>query len=967
MEDYRSDNDSDRSDTSEQNDEMSVQGIIHLIDRELGKYEAEYDYNDTVAIYGLDYTDLVMKNNEDTIEEVVEELIKYYADGQDEYFSAIKQFLNETQINIKVMDIEAALSVAVSNGNEEHVQFFLQQGANPEDEIYKAIRNDSKFDLQMLEAESEEDYVLFAAQEGSLKVLAYFLEKDFSCYNYVFLEAIKTSNIGLVELVCDHAELDQVYDLIKYLIEQGGRSLLPVLFDSFEIKDLLTEVKNQDASQDLFEFILHEAKSYLLTIKQCDKQSKVALHRIFSEFEELLENDSCPLVYPPDRFNGSEKLKKIRDELIHKKYIPVENKSAANLIGTKLCTANQFFTSTPHHLDDPIKSEKYFRSAQHPLSTLVKAENARYQPDPSLPEMKAKKDMGNAAHLGLYRTPLQNLALAHRVEVEKNVIDKITSDGNGILYNNILNYKATICGYIEQNFKVAVRDSANSSIIVGFYHRYPCLMVFIKEARVMGKPTITALSKWTEIIISYFVGLVYYKAHELGLDIELIRRSGFGFLIPSITCCDQSFRLSVGVIPLMYAKMLVECLVILNDVLKILNDNCSRLDAKLPENCFTKSTEYRIYMKDRQKPEVRNILDLVWAKVDKGGKTGAYNLMRTSAARDGFSAEVYNNLSTHIVKKTKEYTQIFLNALKLSFSKIRIQGDKLTFISSGETIFNRINYNSVLVDDEIFFELIIKICRAIQAEFKFSGVSIISVIEAMRETLAGIQKCIKNTTVDSLYYNLEMANELLFTQVLSTTKCVNEDDFGSDSEVEDEIPGGQLYAKKIIVQNGMRAILASLHAGANYLFPGYLNSTKKNGIFLHGAYYETIAATLLLAKFEQERELARIACTNIMIYDANACITQGKALTVPQQNHLSHIRILIIDSTSATLEEYYYWVKEFKKAKMDVLFFVSSGFKNEQMGADKNPYGTIRLFTKDKKLQNTFIDFIKKNRIAYSI
>ena len=93
----------------------------------------------------------------------------------------------------------------------------------------------------------------------------------------------------------------------------------------------------------------------------------------------------------------------------------------------------------------------------------------------------------------------------------------------------------------------------------------------------------------------------------------------------------------------------------------------------------------------------------------------------------------------------------------------------------------------------------------------------------------------------------------------------------------------------------------------------------------------------------------------------NACITDGSITPEISDQELANIKIVIIDSTSASIEQHHSWVARFHQhPKIQLLLFVSSGFKNEQMGADKNPYGTIRIFAKDKRHLENFLKTIKR-------
>ncbi|UMR32235.1 hypothetical protein MJ904_08720 [Massilia sp. MB5] len=87
----------------------------------------------------------------------------------------------------------------------------------------------------------------------------------------------------------------------------------------------------------------------------------------------------------------------------------------------------------------------------------------------------------------------------------------------------------------------------------------------------------------------------------------------------------------------------------------------------------------------------------------------------------------------------------------------------------------------------------------------------------------------------------------------------------------------------------------------------------------------------------------------IVIKDINACVTDGKESSSGKgiAEEFPNAKAWIIDTTSATTEKMGEVLNQFKDAPVPgVLYFVSSGLKNEQGGADVNNYGTMRVFVK---------------------
>ena len=158
----------------------------------------------------------------------------------------------------------------------------------------------------------------------------------------------------------------------------------------------------------------------------------------------------------------------------------------------------------------------------------------------------------------------------------------------------------------------------------------------------------------------------------------------------------------------------------------------------------------------------------------------------------------------------------------------------------------------------------------------------------------------------------------------------------------------------------MKAILKAVDAGAKHLFPNYpTQSTKsqKYPISIYKMYYEAEKALKLYKLFK----ISKKCDSQLVLYDATACIADGKDIPHLKGSQLARMKVLIVDSTSATTDKYRRWLQIFKQQpKMEILFFVSSGLKMEQIGADKNHYGTIRVFTKNKALLKKIVHQIKQ-------
>jgi hypothetical protein len=212
-----------------------------------------------------------------------------------------------------------------------------------------------------------------------------------------------------------------------------------------------------------------------------------------------------------------------------------------------------------------------------------------------------------------------------------------------------------------------------------------------------------------------------------------------------------------------------------------------------------------------------------------------------------------------------------------------------------------------------------------------------------------------------LYDHLEFLNELIYLIAIETAK---EDEYGdghgSDSEVETEINQVKIWSKKVVVHNGMRAIWAAISTIVSHL--GEKNPSR---VFLQDAYYEAPLGLPIIAQLHEANimKVDTLSLANIVLCDLNPCITTQKSIkdydAIPYENLQG--KILILDSTSSTAQKVHGHLQQFTRSRVAALLLVDSGLKNQQIGADKNQYGTVRIFTRDKKLTEKLYQHIKKN------
>ena len=160
----------------------------------------------------------------------------------------------------------------------------------------------------------------------------------------------------------------------------------------------------------------------------------------------------------------------------------------------------------------------------------------------------------------------------------------------------------------------------------------------------------------------------------------------------------------------------------------------------------------------------------------------------------------------------------------------------------------------------------------------------------------------------------------------------------------------------------MRALLSAIDSSVKVVY----EDQQKLNVDIQGAYYEMSDA--LKAASVKAQITEKSAEAHVLVRDINACVTVGPKGKRSIQTDLtsSPATVWIIDTTSSTQRQMRSLVEAYRNAgHVKVLYLVSSGFKQEQFGADRNPYGTIRAFTDKnpagKAMLNDILTVTKKS------
>lgn len=485
------------------------------------------------------------------------------------------------------------------------------------------------------------------------------------------------------------------------------------------------------------------------------------------------------------------------------------------------------------------------------------------------------------------------------------------------------------------------------------HNEYPCLIVkipFIQRLR--------HTESWNKLFIAYYVAIINKEAEKAGIPIEMVIRSGFGHLLPSIDVTAESFRINVGVVPACYGELIAKSLAVLQDIitnkLNISLEEYAQIDSDKINKQIESYNQAKIkkyntklekYNKlEDKKPSMKSqpkepIPLSLWNKKQK-----CYEILQYVGDAKGQSIVCQITRKRIYLDLLADYVAAELDKKvsesDLTFPIVRMLGH-LDFGASistniSQSSFKRnsrkwpVQQNPLLQNDEQFWKTITQTVKSIGGGMGIYG----------------------NRTLHGLYSKLEKANKEFIIRSASTIAA--EDGLGSDSEQEAEGPKKQqLYTKKLTITTGMMAINV-----AHYLARYYLKQCLKTEQYraeCKSMYYETEESLKLSAKGQEKLAVLnnkKPSNPSILFFDLNHCDVSGA-----QSTRLKHyidgdlagknIPIIVMDYSSSTTSHIKCAINDAIAAGVKLVLLVSSGLKNEQLSAD-NPYGTVRIITLDQ-------------------
>lgn len=645
------------------------------------------------------------------------------------------------------------------------------------------------------------------------------------------------------------------------------------------------------------------------------------------------------------------------------------------------CEYHKRFQSTS--LFDMPKQAYWNKYGARDSNARERNKNKKQQPWPEKgPGEKARRRRDCAIKSGLFQNPFDFRSdylsiLPSPTEIEERILKLDEQDASASacdervarprdVYQHSLEYRHDACARIMAELR-----NMNFQGKINADNDYPCLLLGTP-----GAPTAedsksgqleTNKGSWTRFVMAHFVGIANAIAIRQAIPIEVVMRASFGHCAPSAAACGESFRINVGLIPKEYQDVLAMAIMRTQEIFDV-RYRVALENKKLPDTWAKLKKEYRDAYKRKtraKKPQtlqnVDNLWKWLWSTGDADGHSVLYQITNRNQSRiEELADAAYDVMMSAGSIDGGELASDFAEELEDYPSRFHVSRDgALSFEKHNLATTRRFVAPGRRIEDKPFWEI----------------------MELMMSALGGSsaerRKFAEQGTVKGLYAALETHNIAFIKKTAPRYELDAVDGVGSDSENEGQLGEGRhkVYSKKVITATGMRAIHLAHYASSLVRGASERKVEQSNvNIFADKVYYETRTA---LEKFPivensrsklmwrpTDRKRAPGEATKALFFDLNHCNTSQEGAQT--EVDFSKFDVVVLDHTSAMPKRVHdYLNKAFDCRKLQAVFLIGSGLKNEQCGIDINPYGTIRVVTRDKDQTNILYEQIVEAEKGY--
>lgn len=368
-----------------------------------------------------------------------------------------------------------------------------------------------------------------------------------------------------------------------------------------------------------------------------------------------------------------------------------------------------FNMSVPEYWGSYYRSTK--RGGNYDRLSTIKSEEPK-----SVPQKRTTRRASSGLFLSPYHRKQYNLRSTTANANSRNNDGSI--DGkNDFLYDQLLKYKCKLCNIVVEQFGKISRRQLN----VFIQNDFPCIIVQLHLLN--GK---VGRKYLYQICAAYFSAITNYFAKKHRIPVEMVIRASIGHNIPSVSATNTSFRINIGIVPIIYVK------IVLIDSLKLFNEQCDQmLTEKLLLNNLKNIQRingeillYNIVKRNQslnsKQLEVWNeteaIITVLCKRGDSSGKTIANQITRLNQYIDLLCDYVH----MEIMEKFEELHLLNAEPLRKLFDKLSFDNAKATmnvqntdYIPIAHFEFAEEEHPEIKSDNE-FWEIIQRIASVLQ-------------------------------------------------------------------------------------------------------------------------------------------------------------------------------------------------------------------------------------------------------------
>lgn len=515
------------------------------------------------------------------------------------------------------------------------------------------------------------------------------------------------------------------------------------------------------------------------------------------------------------------------------------------------------------------------------------------------------------------------------------------------LYDELLKYKSKMCDLVVKQFDENV--AARKRIKVFVRNNFPCVIVQVNSFEKREKRGKKHLYK---LCLAYFVAIANFNAKKQKIPIEMVIRASIGYNIPSVSVTDTTFRINIGIVSKMYVTTVLleslqqfndKCDAIFSESLNFNDDEIERINGIISKYNRIKGENSSKSKNVDAWSNSEKLVDIMCKGGDSGGNSWARQITRLNQYVELLCDYVHSD-----IMRTVETLHLSANPLRKILKKISLNpNNQMTmnialtdYITDPFDFFEADNFN-IRNDDEEFTTILQKMASAI----KMSNIS-------------------KTWRLHGLHDRIETAN---IKFIKDCDQQVKEDGYGSDSDGEGNIQivnkkitsyfskksytnqpdsTSKCFSRKVIVQSGMRAINFACALAKRLTLDAKCCTKQMYYEAAIGIKYADISIRLIDCPIFTQK---LIRCVDLN-FCANSPDSESKIdLTDIATDLRKDEQVIVFDYTNATSDRINKAL-QLVMAHVKVVLLVNSGMKNEQIGADNNPYGTIRIVSTEETL-----------------